>query len=351
MKLFKSLMNFERKVPLAIFGLILSILALIYTEFIKDSSPRLLFEVKSATRILEVKEDVEDLKILLGDRDIRSLNKTLSVILLDLRNTSSVPVLKEHFDPADPIALHIVDGQIMKLYTPAKINHKNFVNRILIERDKLIFPNVIIHGNEKILLKILVLHDENVVLKFSSSGKLAYQSAIPVVDASLVEEKSFFSRVYSGTAGVQIARAFIYTFLFMLFLFFISYPFIKTYSSIQKLRRKRHVELFKASYTNFYKNIEKKQLAILIYYIKRSLIALEMLEEVLESNEKIHQMLNYEEAFAISAGDDPDKLFQLEEYNRAHIGQFLKNHNIDKVDERLVVFLKEFKRSVHINNF
>ena len=83
----------------------------IYTEFVRDTSPVVKYEILSNTKILDVKEDVSGLSIVYKAEDIRKAHKTLSVLTVRIGNEGRSPILKTYYDSASPLGLGINSGE------------------------------------------------------------------------------------------------------------------------------------------------------------------------------------------------------------------------------------------------
>lgn len=117
MGLISKIAQIDKKFGWSFMGFVLAALfggVAIYTEFVRDTSPVVRYEILSNTKILDVKEDVSGLSIIYNAEDIRKSRKTLSVLLVNVGNQGRSAILKSHYDSDAPLGLSINSGEIIK---------------------------------------------------------------------------------------------------------------------------------------------------------------------------------------------------------------------------------------------
>ena len=85
MSIRESLLEIERRWSWGLFGFSLAIVATgigIYREFYRDLRADLIFEVVSEVSVLDVREEVSELRVLYGDQDITESNQTLTILTI-----------------------------------------------------------------------------------------------------------------------------------------------------------------------------------------------------------------------------------------------------------------------------
>jgi hypothetical protein len=177
----------------------------IYTEFIRDNSPIIRYDVLSNTKILDVKEDIGELSIIYNKEDIKKSKKTLSVLALKVSNEGRSAVLKSFYDASAPLGFVINSGEIIKseIINATTSYLQDHAKANIVNSRAVSFSDVIIEPNEFFIAKCLILNPANISLTVSPTGKVASVKKIILSD-QLTEQKSesFFSRVTSGSFWV-----------------------------------------------------------------------------------------------------------------------------------------------------
>lgn len=367
MGLNKYLIQIEKRIPLSMYGFILAIAALIYSEFIKDISPKLVFEIKSITKILDVKEEIDNLRIYYGNEDIRSLKQTLSISILNLKNDSNQPILKEYFDEDSPLTIHFPKGKILKLHDD-EIKDQQGKRLILSADNKILFPSMIINPQESISLKVLVLHSENDLITPHITGKVAHIRHIETIDLRTNDDNPFWKEVFKGSLLIQALRVFFYPLLSVIFLIIIFLPIIFIGTSISEYKRKKVILAFKSHYANSTSFDLKDRLHLNIFdlYKEYGTESLKMLKKLVENENlllKAHEkMATLEknqidiEDFIISdtsRNDIKDIYYTASSKEESvlfsySVGKFIIQNKIMEFDPKLIRALEEFLKFIEI---
>jgi hypothetical protein len=254
MAVIQAFRRLERGFAWSFFGFVLAAcfggLAL-YTEFFKNRSPQLEFEIVSNTPVLTTREDVARLKILYEDVDIRQTRQALSVVSIRVRNTGDADILNASYDERAPVGVDVVRGTILE---PRIIDASNEYLRANARcqpsgTNSLDFVPVILERREFYLVKFLVLHQDSTLFQVRPRGKVAGVRQITVTDFSGAEQSpGFVALVIGGTVGVQVMRLCAYSVAFLVLLVGIvgAASAIGTWWS--RGRRRRTVRRFRASY-------------------------------------------------------------------------------------------------------
>lgn len=326
MGIFSNFAQFDKKFAWSFLGFLLAIIfggIAIYTEFIRDASPIIKYEVLSNTKILDVKEDVGGLSIIYNKEDIRRSKKTLSVLVLKVDNAGRSAVLKSYYDDAAPLGLEINAGEIIKgevNFAATPYLQKNL--KLTISSGTTVnFSNVIIEPNESFVVKFLILNPEQTSLTVTPIGKIANIKNILLVDR-LVDQKteSFMSRVASGSIWVQVVRVPFYFLGFAGAMLIIFAPIAVIADKLGKWKRGKIIKQFQAYTKNKYDDACAK---IYEYYREQGRQGLKRLRNVTSDNQAFNsfiarynkQGLDHEKIATISAdeemhivmGDDPHK--------------------------------------------
>lgn len=257
----------------------------IYTEFFRVNTPSVVVEILSDANVLDVKEEINELKVFYGDVDIKSLNQTLSVVFLRVRNNGGAPVLNGYYDKKYPFNITLLEGKFLKVEQLSATNeYLESAAQPKIKTDKIInLPEVILEPSESYVVKILALHDSNSNIEINVLGKIAGTKKIKL--SPLNSEKtdlSFWQSVFYGNWSIQLTRLPIYFFGFIFGLALIVLPIAFASDVITKRKRKTVVAQYKTYDDN--KPI-KYQDVIFDHYIEEGLAPLAKAKESL-SDEK-----------------------------------------------------------------
>lgn len=257
----------------------------IYTEFVRDASPIIKYEVLSNTKILDVKEDVGGLSIIYNKEDIRKSKKTLSVLVIKVGNEGRSAVLKGYYDPGAPLGLVVNAGEIIKgEVTSASTPYLSENAKLDISNGNTVhFSDVIIEPNESLVIKFLILNPENTVLTVSPIGKVANVKKIQLID-QLGDQKSesFFARVASGSIWVQIVRVPFYFLGFIGMLLIVFAPIAFIADKVDTRRKGKIIKQFQTYTKNKYDESNSK---VYEYYREKGLRSLAHMKKAVSDNQ------------------------------------------------------------------
>lgn len=220
----------------------------IYTEFFKVNTPSVVVEIINDANVLDVKEEINELKVFYGDVDIKSLNQTLSVLFLRIKNDGGAPVLNGYYDRNYPFSIILKDGKFLKVEQFTATNeYLRTAAQTNIATDKSIqLPEVILEPTESYTIKILALHNSDSRIEVEVVGKIAGTKEIKLKALNAEEtELSFWRAVFYGDIGVQLARLPIYFFGLFFGLAFTIIPVAIASDAMSTRKRKRVVEQYK----------------------------------------------------------------------------------------------------------
>lgn len=243
--------NIEKKFAWSFLGFVLAVFfggLTIYNEFIKVRDPQMVVEILSDTNVLDLKENLPELKILYGDVDIKSVGKDLSVMIIRIKNVGGASILGGFYDTNSPVEITLSNGEFLKFEKIDSSNEylKSSANPTKTGPSTIKMPNVIMEPGESYTLKALIIHGARTGTLIKSSGKIAGMRNIPVIRVQPSKEnESFWSRVLSGSIGVQATRAPVYFFVFILAIAVLFVPPIAISELFQKRARNKSVSQFK----------------------------------------------------------------------------------------------------------
>lgn len=243
--------NIDKKFSWSFLGFLLALFfggLTIYNEFIKVHDPQMVVEVLSDTNVLDLRENLPELKILYGEVDIKSVGKDLSVMVFRIKNVGGASILGGFYDANSPVTISLSNGEFLKFEKIGSSNEylSSSANATKIGPSSIRMPNVIMEPGESYTIKALVIHGARAGTLIKSSGKIAGMRNIPIVRIEPDKEnESFWSKVFSGTIGVQAARAPIYFigFIFAIVVTFV--PVIAISDALQERARKKSIAQFR----------------------------------------------------------------------------------------------------------
>jgi hypothetical protein len=302
------LAQIERKFAWSFLGFLLAVFfggIAIYTEYFRDTSPIIKYEVLSNTKILDVKEDVGGLSIIYNNEDIKKSKKTLSVLALKIGNEGRSAVLKSYYDNASPLGFVINSGEIIKgeiIGATTPYLQENAKVKVQNERTAE-FSDVIIEPNESFVAKFLVLNPENTNLIVSPKGKVAGVKKIILADQLTEQEKheSFILKVISGSIWVQIVRVSIYFLGVILALIIVFGPVIYISDKRDERRKGKILRQFQKYTNNKYNLLNIK---VYEFYRQNGLQGLLEMKKAITDDDKFSTFLKRYD----KAGVDYEKL-------------------------------------------
>ena len=223
---------------LALLALLLGGLT-IYLE-LRDRKPELRFEVVSNTSVLDVREELDKLKILYDGRDIKKSKQSLRVVVVRVVNPSDINIRLGDYDEKAPLGLAVSNGVLLGVEL-LKAGDEYLDSNLSVSRtDSLcwIFEPVILDGKASFTLEALILHAQDTPPKLRPQGKIAGITTIKLIEnLSNENEKSYWHLVFAGGVWVQAMRLVSYTLGFCgltILLFAIIFPILVYLGYIQK---------------------------------------------------------------------------------------------------------------------
>jgi len=205
MELIKRLRSLERKYPWSILGFVLTLLIYFSAGYLKDNRARLYIDIETDTAVVDIKEEIPNLRILYNDVDIRKKKLSLRILKLKIINDSGTDILKTFYDPKAPVSLSIDSGRIVSAELIEAGNEylkKNFMLR-KINNKELYFNDVIFDAESFVLIKLLVLHSDKSLPKIITGGHIAGITSIPVRDYSKIKDRrSWTEKIFEGIFSI-----------------------------------------------------------------------------------------------------------------------------------------------------
>jgi hypothetical protein len=280
----------------------------IYTEFVRDTSPVVKYEILSNTKILDVKEDVSGLSIIYNAEDIRKARKTLSVLIVRIGNEGRSPILKSYYDSASPLGLSINSGEVIKaevISATTDYLRKNAGIRVH-DPSNVEFSQIIIEPNESFTAKFLILNPEQSTLIIFPKGKIAGVKKLLLADSTSDQTKeTFLMKVVSGSLWVQVLRIPTYVIAFILLLIVIIAPVVYVSVKEDQIKKNRVIRQFK-SHTD--SSLNELNTEIYEFYKHYGLTVLRRMKKALADDKEFQNLLMKYNALASEAdgSTEPD---------------------------------------------
>ena len=275
----------------------------VYTEFVRDTSPVVKYEILSNTKILDVKEDVSGLSIIYNAEDIRKARKTLSVLIVRIGNEGRSPILKSYYDSASPLGLSINSGEIIKAEVIAATTEYLKTNAGMHVRDpsNVEFSQIIMEPNESFTAKFLILNPEQSTLSIFPKGKVAGVKNLLLADRTSDQTKeTFLMKVASGSLWVQVVRIVTYVIAFVLMVIIIVAPVVYVSDKKDQFKRNRVIRQFKSRTDSSLNELNAK---IYEFYKDQGLTVLKRMSKALAGDKEFRKLLGKYNALA-SEGEE-----------------------------------------------
>ncbi len=214
----------------------------IYVTYFEERSPNITATIISEVQVVDIKENISDLKILYRNKDILSENKSLKLYTINIQNSGSETILKSFYDEDAPFGVVINNGDIIE--NPSVVGassdylKENF-QFITNNANKLTLKPIIFESNQEVQLKLLVLHDVDISPTLELTGKIAHVSIInPKILPMHEENSTFLKSILNGSITDQIGRIILYPSI-LLILFLVTSFFLLIPSKVQSKKRNR----------------------------------------------------------------------------------------------------------------
>lgn len=300
----------DRKFAWSFLGFVLAAIfggIAIYTEFIRDTSPVIKYEILTNTKVLDVKEDVSGLSVIYNNEDIRKAKKTLSVVSVKVSNEGRSAILKGYYDPIAPLGLSIGLGEIIRSEVIDATT--TYLQQNAIKKQSgptsIIFSDVIIEPNEYFVVKMLVINPDNASVAVYPSGKVANVKHPSLVNLTTgIVYDPFWLRVIKGSLWVQIVRVPVYFIGFIFLMASVFGPMVFIFEKIDKRRRNKIVSQFKTFSKGKYDDLNAK---LYDYYRENGTYTLTKLQTSISSDEKLKELVDACEKYLAEEKDAEER--------------------------------------------
>ncbi len=215
----------------------------VYTGLIYEKKPQIKIDVITNTEILDVRENLSDLKIMFMGSDLTAIKKNIRIITVKFINNGNADIIKSLFDENDLFGYKISNGTIIsspELLTASNDYLQRNIEIVLSDSQTIRFKPLIIEQDQSFIIKTLVMCDFNVLPTISVVGIISGTTGkITFSNTYLADKESFISITFRGNIFVQFVRAIVYSVIaiLMLLLFALIFESLKDKMEIRKRRR------------------------------------------------------------------------------------------------------------------
>ncbi len=191
-----------------IFGAISIILA-IYFGAIKKDEPKLEYDIVAKTDFFNHSENVSGLKVYIDDSvNIQEKHLNITTYNIQIENKGS-----KYIDKSDYVegffGLEIDNGTLLDVpfllsSSGSYIDNTFYVDTNVKGGSKIEIPKLAIDENDKYLIKVVLLHDEDSIPQFHTIGKIIGQKEIDIKEEYINKNSKKIS-VYSILVGIVVA--------------------------------------------------------------------------------------------------------------------------------------------------
>ncbi|HEY1599809.1 MAG TPA: hypothetical protein VGG64_09420 [Pirellulales bacterium] len=177
------------------------------------AKPNIKFEQTANYKVLEVREKISDLEILLKGQDILKTGETLSIVVLTISNDGRASIRPDDYDSHDPLGFD-VDCDMVGSPTLVSASRKYLYNGVKEPAlasstaenktsSSVAFNPVILDPGDSFTVKMLLLHPRESTPKVNPRGTIAGVGEIQLSDRSS-ESPSIWSEEYLSIKGGQL---------------------------------------------------------------------------------------------------------------------------------------------------
>ncbi len=238
---------------------LLSATITIYAFYFQKSNASINYEIITNSNVYDINTNISKLDILYDSTSLKQKSENLRVIAIKIKNNGNVDLLKTFYDDKSPLGLKIKNGYIVELPEIVETSNDYLKTNLSLKKDSLnriIFSDVILEQEEYFVIKFLVLHKTNEIPEIIPVGKIAGVKEIKIINSSeVVQETSFWSKVFIGNIFVQVVKGLIY-FIIVLILVITSALLSEVITSkIQLYKKRKLTKTYKKSVSYKHKKI------------------------------------------------------------------------------------------------
>lgn len=194
-------------------GILLTVIFFYWQEYRNPFDFKI--ELVDQFNLVEVKENISDLKILYKNDDLLSSGKIIKVVRFNIKNTGDT-LLQSYYDQLEPFGLRFMKSKVLNAEV-IESNSDNLFEQLISknqslpnsEYSDLIFSKLIFDEGDSISIKVTLLQESQDSLVVTPLGKLANIKAITISSPTAETEKkiptwAYFAGGYFGLAVFMI---------------------------------------------------------------------------------------------------------------------------------------------------
>lgn len=255
MNTFNKIKTIDSKFSWSFIGVIIGIAGLSYGIFVdnfKHEEPDLVFDVLSNTHVLDLKEDISDLKILYKSQNLKETKKTLVLLTIRISNEGNKEIKEVDYYSKVPFGIKIIGGQIAESPTLINASRDFFKEHVKLNYDTLnniLIEKIPIAKKEFFTIKTLIICDKDSTPSIFPFGELSGITEGMRIKNSYKEnvkdDLNFWEKLTFGSSGMHVLRFFYYIFCIALVFAAIGLPLSGISSFFEKRKKKKLINKYK----------------------------------------------------------------------------------------------------------
>ena len=262
--------NLDSKFSWSFMGFLIGIIGIVltvYTVFIFEPTANLSFSVLTNTDVVNMRENVSNLKILYDDNVIDNRSLSLKLLTFQVKNTGNKDILLGDYDPEKPISFYVENGQVVDspILISASNNYLKESIKITNIDNEFVLPKLIIENGEEFTIKLLVLTIDGEVPVLKAKGKIAGLREIEVLKDTSANnnDNNYIVKIFNGNLIVQVLRVIAYTFICIVLIGMVVFVSTTLHDFITKRKKHRILNNYKKS--KKYKNDDNSEIVFELY--------------------------------------------------------------------------------------
>ncbi|PTN04477.1 hypothetical protein C8N47_13112 [Mangrovibacterium marinum] len=290
----------DKKFSWSFFGFLIGILGFgyaIYIDQFKEVKPNITFDILSKTQVLDLKENLNELKIIYDGEDLKEKDENLILITLKILNNGDKDIKEDDFVSQVPFGFVVNNGKIAETPQILETSNDFLKNYLKVSYDSTntVFLNKTqIDQNQFFTIKILTICKNSEVPDIKPVGKISGMvnefAVRNIFKDELESEDSFFERLNNDNFGIHVARFFYYIICMALFSLLIGIPSSKLSDFFDNKKKKKLIQKFRNK--TKIKLSDKVDLIFELYkdYGERSI---KWLDNTISNDKKLIKHVNY----------------------------------------------------------
>lgn len=221
-------------------------------SFFKSDHANLKYEILLNERIIDVKEEIENLNVYYDSINVIRDNFQLSSVIVRVINDGNKSITNNLYDPKFLPGIEFENSKILSFDVTRASNKylESAINPAQRNINSITINPVIIDIDEYFDLKFLLIHPDSIFAFPSALGKVADVSQIKIVE-KFIENDSFLRNTFKGNFQIQLTRSIAYTLIFFGAFILLAGLISSPVEKIDQKKRVKRIKSFKEEYPNY----------------------------------------------------------------------------------------------------